>query len=163
MHPKPSIEHLSEKKLVGKSLGMSLADNRTAELWRSFMPLRKKITDPVSNTMFALRVYDKAYDFKSIDPRAGFEKWAAVEVSDLTKVPAGLESFVIPTGLYAVFHYKGLNTDPGIFRYIFGEWLPASPDYELDHRPHFETLGELYKNNDPDSEEDIWLPIRLKT
>lgn len=40
-------------------------------------------------------------------------------------------------------------------------WLPAS-DYNLDNRPHFEVLGEKYKNNDPTSEEEIWIPIKLK-
>jgi AraC family transcriptional regulator len=37
--------------------------------------------------------------------------------------------------------------------------LPAS-GYELDDRPHFEILGERYKNNDPDSEEELWFPVR---
>ncbi len=32
--------------------------------------------------------------------------------------------------------------------------------YEMDTRPHFEILGAQYKNNDPDSEEDIYVPIK---
>jgi len=32
----------------------------------------------------------------------------------------------------------------------------------LDDRPHFEVLGDKYKNADPDSEEEIWIPIRTK-
>ena len=28
--------------------------------------------------------------------------------------------------------------------------------------PHFEILGAQYKNNEPDSEEEIWIPIQLK-
>ncbi|WP_339791455.1 GyrI-like domain-containing protein [uncultured Imperialibacter sp.] len=46
-----------------------------------------------------------------------------------------------------------------MFEYIFGTWLPASA-YDLDDRPHFEVLGDNYKNNDPTSEEEIWIPIR---
>jgi AraC family transcriptional regulator len=30
----------------------------------------------------------------------------------------------------------------------------------LDQRPHVEVMGEKYKNNDPDSEEEIWIPIK---
>ena len=60
-----------------------------------------------------------------------------------------------------MFLYKGLSTDPTIFQYIFAEWLPKS-DYLLDNRPHFEVLGEKAKLNDPNSEEEIWVPIRLK-
>ncbi|MFZ1515671.1 MAG: GyrI-like domain-containing protein, partial [Saprospiraceae bacterium] len=67
----------------------------------------------------------------------------------------------IPGGLYAVFYYKGLSTDTAIFEYIFNTWLPNS-EYGLDDRPHFEILGERYKNNDADSEEEIWIPIKNK-
>jgi AraC family transcriptional regulator len=64
-------------------------------------------------------------------------------------------------GLYAVFDYKGLSTDNSIFQFIFGTWLPSS-EYDLDDRPHFEVLGNKYKNNDPTSEEEIWIPIKMK-
>jgi AraC family transcriptional regulator len=64
-------------------------------------------------------------------------------------------------GLYAVFNYKGSNMDHSIFEYIFRSWLPDS-EYYLDNRPHFEVLGDKYKNNDPSSEEEIWIPIKPK-
>lgn len=54
-----------------------------------------------------------------------------------------------------------MNTDNRIFICIFSDWLPKS-DYELDERPHFEILDEKYKNDDPNSEEEIWIPIRNK-
>jgi hypothetical protein len=28
--------------------------------------------------------------------------------------------------------------------------------------PHFEVLGDKYKNNDPSSEEEVWIPIKPK-
>jgi AraC family transcriptional regulator len=100
-------------------------------------------------------------DFINIDKEIVFEKWAAVEVSEFNSVPEGMASFILNSGHYAVFYYKGLSTDTEIFRYIFGIWLPGS-GFELDDRPHFEVLGEKYKNNDPDSEEEIWIPIKAK-
>jgi len=72
-----------------------------------------------------------------------------------------METLVLPGGLYAVFEYKGLSTDNSIFQYILGTWLLNS-DYDLDDRPHFEVLGDKYKNNDPTSEEEIWIPIKTK-
>ena len=72
-----------------------------------------------------------------------------------------METFIMTGGLSAVFDYKGLNTDNAIFRYIFETWIPNS-DYVLDNRPHFEVLGDKYRNNDPTSEEEIWIPVRLK-
>jgi AraC family transcriptional regulator len=73
-----------------------------------------------------------------------------------------METFTLTSGLYAVFQYKGTaNEAAGTFQYILGTWLPNS-EYTLDSRPHFEILGEKYKNNDPDSEEEIWIPIKPK-
>lgn len=70
-----------------------------------------------------------------------------------------MESFVLDGGLYAVFPYKGFSTDNSIFLYIFGTWLPNS-GYTLDNRPQFEVLGKKYRNNDSNSEEEIWIPIK---
>ncbi|WP_316767928.1 GyrI-like domain-containing protein [Pedobacter frigiditerrae] len=156
----PRIETLSENKFVGMRLTMSFADYKIAELWRSFLPRRKEIINNLTDDLISLVVY-KSDHFIDFSPTNQFERWAAVEVIDLENVPIGMESFVLPSGLYAVFDYKGLNTDPSIFQYILGTWLPNSA-YVLDNRPHFEILGEKYKNNDPTSEEEIWIPIKTK-
>ncbi|MDR2145811.1 MAG: GyrI-like domain-containing protein [Tannerella sp.] len=157
---KPRIEISTEKKLVGKRLIMSFADYKIGDLWKSFMPRRKEISNNLSNDLISLAIY-KSTHFSNFNPTNEFEKWATVEVSDFENVPEEMETFVLPSGLYAVFDYKGLNTDNSIFQYILGTWLPNS-DYVLDDRPHFEILGEKYKNNDPESEEKIWIPIKSK-
>lgn len=90
-------------------------------------------------------------------------KWATVPVSDFNFVPDGMETLEIQQGLYAVFDYKGNTSDaPVFYNAIYNLWLPNS-EYELENRPQFEILGEKYKNNNPDSEEEIWIPIRLKS
>jgi AraC family transcriptional regulator len=155
----PRFEILAEKKLVGKRLKMSLAKNTTSQLWSSFMPRRKEIVHAITTDLISMQVYDASHSFSTFDFHAAFDKWAAIEVSDFSSVPEGMETFTLPGGLYAVFHYKGRSTDPEIFRYIFGTWLPQS-DYVPDHRPHFEILGEKYRNNDPESEEEIWIPVK---
>jgi AraC family transcriptional regulator len=74
-----------------------------------------------------------------------------------------MEKFILPAGAYAVFLHKGgPATGQQTFQYIFGTWFPQS-EYRLDDRPHFEILGEKYSNTSPDSEEEIWIPVRLKT
>ncbi|MBP6796435.1 MAG: GyrI-like domain-containing protein [Saprospiraceae bacterium] len=157
---KPKIQTINQKKLIGKRLQMSFADYKIGELWRSFMPARKEITNNLTNDLISLVIYqpDHFTDFK---PTNEFERWATVEVSSFDNVPAEMETFVLQNGLYAVFDYTGLNTDHSIFQYILETWLPQS-DYVLDNRPHFEVLGEKYKNNDPTSEEEIWIPIKMK-
>lgn len=158
----PVIKISGAKKLIGKRIKMSLADNKTFELWKGFMSRRKEIRNNLTNDLFSMQVYDKSYDFRNFDPEATFEKWAAIEVTDFDVVPEEMESYILSEGLYAVFNYKDAASQGAkMFQYIFGTWLPAS-DYILDTRPHFEILGEKYKNEDPDSEEEIWIPIKLK-
>ncbi len=161
MKEQPKIINIPKKELVGICLRMSLSMDRTPQLWQSFMPRRKEILNAVSHELYSLQCFPESFDFTFSNPNIEFEKWALVEVSDFTAVPQNMETFVLPGGLYAVFHYKGLSSDYSIFRYIFGEWLPNSA-YEIDHRPHFELLGAKYRNNDPDSEEEIWVPVRAK-
>jgi len=141
---------------------MSFANNKTFELWSGFMPRRKEITNASGSDLYSLQQYDSSFDFTSFDLQAPFEKWAAVEVSGFDVLPQGMEALIVPAGLYAVFIHKGPASDAAkTFGYIFGTWLPAS-DYALDQRPHFEILGEKYKNNAPDSEEEVWIPIKKK-
>ncbi len=156
----PRIELLKEKKLIGKHLTMSLVNNKTAELWKSFMPKRHEITNSLTQELISMQVYSPTH-FINFKPTNEFEKWACVEVSNFDTLPDNMETFVLTAGLYAVFDYKGLSTDTQIFQYIFGTWLPES-NYTLDNRPHFEVLGSKYKNNDPNSEEEIWIPIKQK-
>lgn len=156
------FEIFPEKKLIGKCLKMTYADNKTFELWKSFMPYRKDIKNVLSGDLFSIQIYDKNFDFNKFDANAGFEKWAAMEVRDFENIPAGMKPFILSTGQYAVFIHKGPATNgPETFRYIFNEWIPAS-EYMIDNRPHFEILGEKYKNDDPHSEEEIWIPVKHK-
>jgi AraC family transcriptional regulator len=156
----PRIENLECKKLVGKSLTMSLANSKIAELWQSFLPHKKEIPNLVSTDLISLVVYHSTH-FTNFNPTNEFTRWATVEVKDFYKVPSEMHSFILPSGLYAVFEYKGLSTDHALFQYIFETWLPSS-DYLLDDRPHFEVLGKKYRTNDPNSEEEIWIPIHYK-
>jgi AraC family transcriptional regulator len=155
------IETLAAKKLIGKKLTMTYAENKTFDLWKSFMPHRKEITNNISADLFSMQVYDPSFNFLQFDLYQPFVKWAAVETSDYNFIPPEMETFNLESGLYAVFFFKGLSTDTQIFQYIFGTWIPDSA-YVIDNRPHFEILGAKYKNNDPNSEEEIWIPIKKK-
>lgn len=152
------IVNAKARKLIGISEIMSLKHNSTTELWQSFGPHLSTIRHQKSKERISLQIYPKNY-FKYFNPNLEFEKWAAVEVSEFPEPKAKLNSLSIPAGLYAVFQYQGLSGDPSIFEYIYGEWI-AQSDYELDERPHFEILGPNYRNNDPLSEEEIWIPIK---
>lgn len=156
----PRIEILPTKKLVGLSLKMSLVNNLTGQLWGQFGPQIKTIKNRIGEDKISMQVYPSNY-YTQFSPANEFEKWATVEVSSFEDQPEGLQPFELQGGLYAVFDYKGSSADTRIFQYIFSEWLPKS-GFVVDDRPHFEVLGPKYKNNDSNSEEEIWIPIREK-
>jgi len=135
---------------------MSLQQDRTAELWGSFGPLIKAIPNRLDSFRYSLQEYPPHY-FDQFNPTLPFKKWALVAVKNHSSIPETCHGFILPGGLYAVFHLKGNDTQ--IFQYIYSSWLPSS-GYALDHRPHFELLGDKYKNGDPASEEDIYIPVR---
>jgi AraC family transcriptional regulator len=155
----PIIKTLPETKFIGKYLSFTYADYRAFELWSSFMPRRKEIKNTVGTELYNIQVNPINFDFSPTTP---FVKWAAVAVSNFDIVPDGMETLILEEKLYAVFNYKGdQNSVAAFFNSIYTEWLPAS-GYELGTHPQFEILGEKYKNNDPDSEEEIWIPIKSK-
>jgi AraC family transcriptional regulator len=91
-----------------------------------------------------------------------YEKWAAVEVSEFDTIPDGMERLIVPEGLYAVFHCIGKPSEAQeIFRFIYGPWLPDS-EFKMDARPYFALMGDKYKGESPDSEEEFWIPIIRK-
>ena len=154
------IVSLEKKLLCGLHLDMSLAANRTHELWSSFMPLRKKVSNAVSTDLYSMQLYEKNLDFKTMKPTTTFTKWAAVEVRNHSKIPEELKPYVLNQGLYAVFVHEGLPQEfPKTFSYIFDQWLPKSI-YGLDDREHFELLPETYRPDDPLAKEEVWIPIK---
>ncbi|MBT9187836.1 GyrI-like domain-containing protein [Zobellia russellii] len=158
----PRIVELEEKKLVGHALKMSLANNRTFELWSGFMSLKKHITNSIGSDLYSLQVYDTFPGEVGFNPTTEFTKWAVTEVSAYGAYAKDFKTLDLHGGLYAVFIHKGPSSEfAKTMNFIFKEWIPSSK-YELDRRPHFEILGEKYKNNQPDSEEEVWIPIKLK-
>ena len=157
----PKITEINQKKLVGYCLEMSLVNNMTQALFSGFMPKRKEIKNIISEDIYEIIEYD-ASNFKKFSPSNLFTKWATLEVSSFETIPEGMKPLTLEKGLYAVFNYKGLAKDfSTLMQYIYGTWIQQS-DYILDDRPHFNVLGNKYKNNHPDSEEDVYIPLKKK-
>ena len=160
MIPAPKILQTPDKKLIGMRLKMSFAEDRTSDLWRSFLPRIKEIGNRLNTDRICLQAYDEVLPYENFSPQMTYEKWAAVEVSDFENIPEMMESFTLLGGLYAVFRYQGRPDEyPPVAAYIYQTWLPNS-GYTLDHSPHFEVMGLDYSPFDPMAEEDIWVPIR---
>ncbi|GGC93567.1 hypothetical protein GCM10011508_21010 [Flavobacterium lutivivi] len=155
----PTIKTFPKTKFIGKKLSFTYADYRAFELWSSFMPRRKEIQNAIGSELYNIQINPDNFDFQ---PNTPFVKWAAVAVSSFENIHDGMETLEIQENLYAVFNYKGNQANvAAFFNSIYTEWLPNS-DYELGNHPQFEILGEIYKNNDSNSEEEIWIPVKLR-
>jgi len=152
------FETLTSKTLIGQQQTMSLIKDTTGELFRSFMPRRKEIKQTKDQWVYDLRIYPANY-FSPFSPATSFIKWALVEVEKEEQLPIGMETFLLNGGKYAVFTPESRINNPNIFQYIFGEWLPNS-NFVLDDRPHFERLNPKGKRNNPDADEEFWIPIK---
>jgi AraC family transcriptional regulator len=53
----PELKTLTPKTLAGMHVTMSLAANRTGELWQRFMPRHKEIINTVTPDLYSLAVY----------------------------------------------------------------------------------------------------------
>jgi AraC family transcriptional regulator len=153
----PTIKTFPTTKFIGKNLSFTYADYRAFELWSSFMPTRKEIQNVIGSELYSIQINPDNFDFK---PNTPFVKWAAVAVTSFDFIPENMETLEIEEGLYAVFNYKGDQSNvAAFFNSIYTEWLPSS-GYQLDSRAQFEILGEKYKNGSPESQEEIWIPIK---
>lgn len=160
---KQRIEKIASKKLVGMMMPMTFQNHNPGALWGKFMPVRNKISNRISDQYYSLQKSPEGLLMSDYTPTTFFEKWALTEVSDFENIPEEMKPFKLEGGEYAVFRHIG-NTPQGFVKsigYILNEWLPAS-DFVLDNRPHFEVLGEKYDRFNPESEEDIWIPVKEK-
>jgi AraC family transcriptional regulator len=91
----------------------------------------------------------------------GFFHLVGVEVASLETIPPVLVGKTIPPLQYARFIHKGPSRDVGMtFDYIYQTWLPKSGN-TLAAPLEIEFYGERYHGpDDPDSESEIFIPIR---
>ncbi len=141
----------------------SLSNSKAGKIWSQFMPRLNEVKNNIGSDLFSIQVYPNNFKKEDFTLDTIYTTWAAIEVTDSKTIPNGMESQTIEGGLYAVFNHKGAtNNIDETFEFIFNKWIPNS-DYEVDNRKHFEILGEKYFGpNDPNSEEEIWMPIKEK-
>lgn len=158
----PRLESASAATFVGVSASMSFTTNRTADLWRTFMPRRDEVPHRVGTELYSIEQYPAGF-FDEFDPARPFVKWAAVAVAGAEPAPPGMERLAAPAGRYAVFLHVGpASAGPRTYGHIFNTWFPQS-GYLVDDRPHLAVMGAKYSAQSQDSEEELWIPIRQAT
>lgn len=154
------IEEVPPLTFTGFMQRTNLLSPGIPHLWKELRQRKQEIPGCVNDFFYSVQVYDSPEYFRQFQPEQLFDRWAAVRVTEESPVPQGMQQLESPGGLYAVFLHKGT---PAQFattaQYIFGSWLPQS-GYLPDNRPHFEQIPPGYRPDDPEAEEEVWVPVR---
>jgi AraC family transcriptional regulator len=148
----PKIVEREAFTVVGMRYRGKNENNEIPQMWGVFGPRMQEIED-VANRSVCYGISD------NVDASTGeFDYIAGLEVSGGKEVPEGMVSWEVPAGRYAVFP----TTLPKIgetFQHAYHEWMPAS---EFEHRPgpDFEQYDQSFDNDDPDSQFDLFIPLK---
>ena len=150
---------LSPSVFIGLTQEMSFEMDKTVSLWQIFKPRVKEIKNRLGTEFFSISCYPDDF-LRSFNPKAMFQKWAAVEVGSATHNVDGLQELQLEGGLYAVFVYQGRVDDFSIFaKEIFSKVLPEQ-GYVADSRPHFTRFGPGFNMDDSHAVETFWVSVR---
>lgn len=155
----PRFEHRDAFFVVGYSdYGAFFENNDISELWDRFIEVMDEVPNKVNPAVcYGVEFYT--------EEGLAVQKWnymAALEVSTLEAIPIAMVGKVIPAQMYAVFTHKGsIDTLSHSFKVIYDEWLPTS-EYEPAAMFDFELYDERFNHGSPNSEVDIYLPVRHK-
>jgi AraC family transcriptional regulator len=156
----PKIVDLDRIILVGLPFYGDPSTGGFGQAWHRFFPLAERIPHRVNPAVM--------YGVEMYGPESMQEhKWTyfpstAVSQLDVSEIPDHLFAAVLPAARYAVFTAKGgLTALPATFRYAYDTWLPAS-EYEGTGMLDFELYDERFRESEPDSELDVYIPIRLR-
>ena len=155
----PVIKNCGYLLLSGFRKEMSLTNDHSVALWKKFMQVYAAVPEHFGQQYISAAEYPLGY-FDYFDPSKEFIRWACMETPG--NAPDTLETLEIQDGLYAVFiHHGPMALAFKTFDYIFNEWIPNS-GFDLDERPHFEIMPKHYRSDDPNAQEEIWIPIKQK-
>lgn len=157
LNPEPEIVEREEIKVVGYLSLISMKHNLISNLWMRFVSRIEEIENVINpNEMLGI-----SYDGEQMDDDYLFFHLVGYEVSEIQIIPEGLTYVVIPPHQYAKFTHKGeIDKLMDTYNYIYGEWM-ATSGYEIDEDFYeIELYDQRFKMGQPDSEFDIYIPIK---
>jgi 4-carboxymuconolactone decarboxylase len=148
------FESTQTRRLSGHAVqNPDFSPEETSSLWRVFRTELKQQNFPEEQPLYSVQLHDQHH------PGIILQRWAAAS-SEL--ISAEMEEMEIVGGLYAVFLYRGgMAGFESFLRNAFGQVLP-SLSLCTDDRPHFQLLGKGFNPFSEDSEEEVWIPVRLE-
>ncbi len=156
----PKIVMRDDIKLIGMEYFGNNANGEIPQLWGVFIPRSGEIKNAAPNGAFYGVCECKCEGECQCGNGGSFLYTAAREVTSLDAVPEGMISRTLPPAKYAVFTHRGpIATLNQTFEKIYTEWLAAN-NLVPNAAYGFEYYDERFKEDAPDSELDIYVPVK---
>lgn len=158
----PQIVEIPPVRVAGLRGETTLGDNVLPKLWGQFNAMAHLVPNKIEAPRgFGICEACSENTLYNMNDNVKFTEVVGAEVTSFQNLPEQFVEKELPGGRYAVFTHKGsLRMLKSTFDYIWGTWFLTTKE-ELDGREDF----ELYDNrfiglNHPDSEIDIYIPVR---
>jgi AraC family transcriptional regulator len=151
----PSRFVLGETMLLGGIRKHYTFENRgnIPELWARFAPHIDVISGQAIPVTYGVII--------STRDGNGFDYLAAVEVTDLSRLPADAATLNLPAQRYAVFAHEGhISTLCETIDRVFHQWLPLSGHAVTGNPDYFERYGEAFNPETGSGDVEIWVPVK---
>jgi predicted transcriptional regulator YdeE/DNA-binding transcriptional MerR regulator len=149
----PKIINLDAFQVVGMRYFGKNEHNDIGELWDKFLPQLDKIQHLAPGPAVSYGVCTGG------EVGEAFEYIAALPVSRLKDIPAGMVGKTLPAQTYVVMEARGLADIGSAYERILEEWLPGS-GYRPAEGPDFEFYPEDMEPADPEAPIYIYYPIQ---
>ncbi len=167
----PKIIKQDEMTIVGmvyygnpfKAKGATPEQNEIGKLWTRFNTYWDNHREAFKHEVDPKIAWELHITTDEYEKTKEYFVMVGVEVSEIEDLPAPIFAKVFPAGQYAVFTLKGEQMTSNWNKTIYEEWLPASA-YEEAYECTFERYdGDRFKGwGEPESEVEIWVPVKAK-
>ena len=130
------------------------------EVWEKFMPRAVEITGLQPKDAFMGVSYGVSYMTSSDSASEAFDYVAAMPLAADKSVPAGMERFVLPKGLYARVLVEKLENLGAAYMYLYSAWPAEQAEYAVNMAAScFERYDERYPQS---GVFEVYVPVLKK-
>ena len=141
------------------ALSPETTNYKIGPLWDDLVHRAKEVKGRVGHAMYGI-IYSRPESERSHPHELQYI--AAVAVSSIADIPAGMTSRTIPAGTFAVFLHRGPITKiADTCREIYRVWLPKST-WEHADIADVELYDERFDCESETSEMEYWISVRAK-
>jgi AraC family transcriptional regulator len=128
---KPKIVKKPGFMVLGVESRIDFKEADYEAIWANKFKTRRRDIAPLANGNGDYGIFHRFYEGRLVGYLTGSE------VSDVTKIPEGLDLLSIPEATYAVFECNS-QTIGEMWPYIHETWLPQSEEFNMGTSPVFE-------------------------